>query len=107
MGQHVTHPTEGNTMTQVDINELLTGPEVAFLAGAKMATFERWRLRNQGTDKTFPEPDHYFGSIPTWSLDTVTSWLDATERKYDVKAWRKHRSAGGFRRKTPANAVSK
>jgi hypothetical protein len=90
-----------------DLNELLTGPEIAFLQGAKMATFERWRLRNQGTEKTFPEPDHYFGSIPVWSLETVTAWFDATNRTYDVKAWRKHRDAGGFRRKTPSNAVTR
>jgi hypothetical protein len=89
------------------LDDLLTGPEIAFLAGAKMATFERWRLRNQGTDKTFPEPDHYFGSIPVWHLRTVISWLQATGRSYDVKAWRKHRDAGGFRRQRPSNAVAK
>ena len=94
-------------MKTINIDELLTGPEIAFLAGAKMATFERWRLRNQGTSKTLPEPFHHFGSIPVWELETITEWLDETGRAYDVKAWRKHRDAGGFRRKTPANAVGR
>lgn len=92
-------------MTTVDIDLLLTGPEIAYLANqTKMATFERWKLRNNGTAKVLPEPFHYFGSIPVWHLDTITEWLDETDRKYDVKAWRKHRDAGGFKRKTPPNA---
>ena len=89
------------------LDELLTGPEIAYLAGAKMATFERWRLRNQGTEKTLPDPTRYFGSIPVWHLDVITAWLDSTDRAYDVNAWRDHRDAGGFRRKTPANAVGR
>lgn len=90
-------------MKKVDIDRLLTGPEIAFLAGAKMATFERWKLRNIGTSKVLPEPTHYFGSIPVWDLDVVISFLDETGRTYDVDAWQAARDAGQFRRKTPPN----
>lgn len=87
-------------MKNLKIDELLTGPEIAYLAnGTKMATFERWKLRNQDTQKVLPEPDWYFGQTPVWDLTTITDWLDETGRSYDVKAWRKHRNRGGFRRK--------
>lgn len=88
-----------------DIGDLLTGPEIAYLANQrKMATFERWRLRNQGTDKTLPEPFWHFGLTPVWKLETITEWLDATSRAYNVDAWRKARDAGEFRRRPPTNA---
>jgi hypothetical protein len=92
-------------MDTLKIDELLTGPEIAYLANeTKMATFERWRLRNQGTEKTLPDADWYFGLTPVWDLTRIVEWLEATDRKYDVDKWRKARDAGQFRRKTPANA---
>jgi hypothetical protein len=95
-------------MKTLKIDELLTGPEIAFLANkTKMSTFERWKLRNQGTEKTLPDPDWYFGLTPVWSLDTIVTWLEATSRQYDVEAWRKQRDAGAFKRKSPSNAVSR
>lgn len=90
--------------TVVNIDELLTGPEIAFLADVKMATFERWNIDDPKRPKVMPDPFHYFGLTPVWELKTITDWLDSTDRTYDVKAWRKHRDAGGFRRRTPPNA---
>lgn len=92
-------------MTKVDIDNLITGPEIAFLAGVKMATFERWNIDAPNRPKVLPNPLCHFGLTPVWELKTITDWMDATGRTYDVKAWRKHRDAGGFRRKTPANKV--
>jgi hypothetical protein len=107
MGQHDTPTTKEPTMTNyedLDIGDLLTGPEIAHLGGVKMATFERWRLRNQGTDKTLPEPFWHFGLTPVWYLPILTAWMDETGRSYDVANWRKARDAGEFRRRTPSNA---
>lgn len=90
-------------MKQVDIEKLLTGPEIAFLAGVKMATFERWGIDRPERRRVLPEPFWHFGLTPVWQLETITEFLDATGRTYDVKAWRKARDAGQFRRKTPPN----
>jgi hypothetical protein len=109
MSQHDTPTTKEMNMAKdedFDIGDLLTGPEIAFLASAKMATFERWRLRNQGTEKTLPEPFWHFGLTPVWYLPTITAWLDETGRKHDVEAWRAARDAGQFRRRTPSNATN-
>lgn len=93
-------------MKTIKLDELLTGPEIAYLAGVKMVTFERWNIDAPKRPKVLPDPYHYFGLTPVWDLPTILAWLDKTERPYDVDAWRKHRDAGGFRRRTPANKAS-
>lgn len=96
----------------MDVDNLLTGPEVAYLANqTKLGTFERWKIDTPARGdtparpKVLPDPDWYFGLTPVWDLTkTLIPWLEATNRRYDVDAWRKAKADGQFRRKSPANA---
>lgn len=90
----------------IEEDEFVTLPEIAFLARntegepLKRGTVERWRIRiPKSQEKAFLEPDDYIGSTPIWRLPRVLAWFDANNRPYDVKAWRKTRNAGGFRRR--------
>jgi hypothetical protein len=46
----------------------------------------------------FPVEDDAVGAFPIWRLERVVAWLDATQRKYDLKAFRAKRDAGFYRR---------
>jgi hypothetical protein len=87
-------------------DEFLTLPEIAFLGRdaegnpLKRGTVESWRSRKDRPEaNAFLEPDDYIGSTPVWRIDRVMAWLQASNRAYDVKAYRRHRKAGGFRRR--------
>ena len=95
--------TEFTAPTPVGI-ELITIPEIAYMGGVLTPTAEYWRIRYQDTDKQFPEPDDVFGDKPVWRLERAIEWFEHTGKTYDVKRWRKHRDAGGFRRARPVNA---
>lgn len=46
----------------------------------------------------FPEEDDAIGAFPVWRLARVIAWLDATQRTYDLDAFRAKRDAGFYRR---------
>lgn len=80
--------------------DLLTIPEIAYLVGFERGTVERWRLRTRKDNSPiFIDPDDYIGSTPVFRLERVVAWCEESGRTYDVKAWRKHRADGGFRRR--------
>lgn len=81
-------------------DDFLALPEIAFLARdskgepAGRTNAEQWKARGK-----FPSPDDYVGYQPVWRLARVIAWLDGQQNwTHNVKAWRKRRDAGGFRR---------
>lgn len=83
---------EGTTETFVSI------PEIADLAGVKVATIELWRHRRSERKLPWPEEDDAIGPHPIWRLERIRAWLEATGRDYFEDRWREKRAAGGYRR---------
>lgn len=53
----------------MELNDLLTGEQVASIAGLKYKTLWTYRKRN-----TLPEPDIYLGNKPLWKKETIAEW---------------------------------
>lgn len=73
-------------------------PEIADLAGVKVATIELWRHRRSERKLPWPEEDDAIGPHPIWRLERIRAWLEATGRDYFEDRWREKRAAGGYRR---------
>jgi len=52
------------------MTEQLTMSDIAALAGVKVATITKHRVRGR-----FPDPDGHLGPVPWWRRETVDAWL--------------------------------
>lgn len=94
---HVPSPIPAPAKIQED--DFLALPEIMFLArDADGKPFTRARVEQWKSRGSFIPEDDAIGYQPVWRLGRVLAFLDAKGYTYDVKAWRKRRDAGGFRR---------
>lgn len=80
---------------------VLTIPEIAFVAGVKVGTVERWKAHSPNRARILLEPDQYIGDTPVWRWKRVIAWLEATGRDQDesLQSLLRARKAGAFRRR--------